>query len=1178
MRRRFLPKRWCLLALSLALCGSSNAQFNFPGIDVTGVSATTVCPGAPLTVTYTATGLQPGNVFAAWLIPATGNTYHPHIIGTLSAHGSGSMQVRLPNVIAPGNYRIQIQSNDTLWSSWTLSSPITVRPVATFIRYGPAPLCALGTVSPVITGTAGGVFSAPPGVSINPATGVVDLGLSVPGKYRITYTYPGGTCSEAHTELTITPRPEADPPASQDVCSGTPTAPVVFTGSAAYYDWTNSNPAIGLPASGRGPIPAFTPVNTTGAAITATITVTPRARKVLAFAPAYGSTSLTVYNTANDSVERRQTVPFQPLFSALSPDSSRLYLVTRFHRQLLCLDTETGATIGTTLLGDQPAGVRVSPDGRRLFVACLDGVYVYGAQPLTLEAVVPVGGAAYDVRLSPDGRYAFASVPASDYVAAINTSTLLVERRITVGNRPLVFNSGPQHMTLSPDGQRLYVPIVYDGIVRVINTATLSVQQTIDVGDFWLGALTVSPDGNTLYISSWDQYRVLIHDALTGAHLGQMSTPWSTTPAGLGVVPGEPGRLYAGTSGNAAATLVFDTEKRQLAAVLRSGDNSYNLGETMAGVPGCAGTPRTFTITVQPAGAATLRYDGSPFCGGPGTAAPTITSTPGGTFSAPSGLAIDAATGVINLGTSLPGTYTVSYAYPCGGTAATATVQIEQRPAVTLDYGSGPLCAGSGTAAPALTGPAGGSFSATPAGLSLSTATGLIDLSGSVPGTYSVVYALPAGGACPAGSGTATVTVRAPEAVGLVADQQYCAGALATPPPFTGATAYSWTNSNPAIGLPAAGSGHLPAFVASNGSNAPASAQITVTSAGSSCPGPARTFSITVHPAPQGLLLRPADSVLCPGTPVPLHATGGTSYQWSVNGVPIAGATGALFGATGPGRYTVQVTNAAGCSAPAPGFVTLRLPPTPAVAFEVADTCQHATARFRNPAGNSALRYSWTFGDGNSSLAEAPAHRYATPGTYTVTLQVSLPACSAATASLTRPVTILPAPAAQRLPDVWVRAGGPQQLEARLLAGARYTWTPGAPLSDPASANPVLLTDSDELFRIGMLLPNGCVVTDTLQAKAYSEVDILVADGFTPNNDGRNDRLHAVPRGIRAFRYFRIYNRWGALVFETTDSARGWDGTYKGTLQGGFSFVWIAEGVGQEGQRVLRKGTVTVIR
>ncbi|RYZ16790.1 MAG: hypothetical protein EOO16_25210, partial [Chitinophagaceae bacterium] len=59
--------------------------------------------------------------------------------------------------------------------------------------------------------------------------------------------------------------------------------------------------------------------------------------------------------------------------------------------------------------------------------------------------------------------------------------------------------------------------------------------------------------------------------------------------------------------------------------------------------------------------------------------------------------------------------------------------------------------------------------------------------------------------------------------------------------------------------------------------------------------------------------------------------------------------------------------------------------------------------------------------------------------------------------------------------------------------------------------------------------------------------------------------------------YFRVFNRWGAVVFETRDAALGWDGTLRGQQQDSNVYIWVAEGVDYRGNAVLRKGSVLLL-
>ena len=122
------------------------------------------------------------------------------------------------------------------------------------------------------------------------------------------------------------------------------------------------------------------------------------------------------------------------------------------------------------------------------------------------------------------------------------------------------------------------------------------------------------------------------------------------------------------------------------------------------------------------------------------------------------------------------------------------------------------------------------------------------------------------------------------------------------------------------------------------------------------------------------------------------------------------------------------------------------------------------------------------------------------------------------------------------------------------------------------------LFPNDETYTVTAYSSAGCEGSGVIRVKVYAGPNIYVPNAFTPNGDGHNDILKAIPVGISQFRFFRIYNRYGQLVFSTSDAARGWDGCIAGTRQGTATFVWQAEGVDYQGRLVVRQGTVVLVR
>jgi gliding motility-associated-like protein len=110
---------------------------------------------------------------------------------------------------------------------------------------------------------------------------------------------------------------------------------------------------------------------------------------------------------------------------------------------------------------------------------------------------------------------------------------------------------------------------------------------------------------------------------------------------------------------------------------------------------------------------------------------------------------------------------------------------------------------------------------------------------------------------------------------------------------------------------------------------------------------------------------------------------------------------------------------------------------------------------------------------------------------------------------------------------------------------------------------------------------SACSQQAEVSVEAYTEgcidKDAFVPNTFTPNGDNKNDIF--LVRGLKIEDiYFAVYNRWGELVFETTDKTQGWDGIYKGRPADVGVFGWYLKARCINGEETFRKGNVTLIR
>ena len=177
-------------------------------------------------------------------------------------------------------------------------------------------------------------------------------------------------------------------------------------------------------------------------------------------------------------------------------------------------------------------------------------------------------------------------------------------------------------------------------------------------------------------------------------------------------------------------------------------------------------------------------------------------------------------------------------------------------------------------------------------------------------------------------------------------------------------------------------------------------------------------------------------------------------------------------------------------------------------------------------------------------------------------------------------VTVLPKVNASAGKDTMIVAGQPLQLNA--TGGENYVWTPPTWLNNTSVANPIArintVTDS---IRYKVYVTNllGCLDSASILVKIFrTNPQIFVPTGFTPNGDGLNDILKPIAVGIERIEYFRVYNRWGQLVFSTTVNEHGWDGRIGGKPQTTNTYAWVVKAIDYTGRPVFQKGTSTLIR
>lgn len=160
--------------------------------------------------------------------------------------------------------------------------------------------------------------------------------------------------------------------------------------------------------------------------------------------------------------------------------------------------------------------------------------------------------------------------------------------------------------------------------------------------------------------------------------------------------------------------------------------------------------------------------------------------------------------------------------------------------------------------------------------------------------------------------------------------------------------------------------------------------------------------------------------------------------------------------------------------------------------------------------------------------------------------------------------------------DTTAVLGMPHQLSSS--GGSTYLWTPAYPLNDATLQNPLATLTADQKFVVKVTDFAGCIGYDTVFLKVYAGPTYYIPNAFTPNGDGLNDVFRPIPVGLTKTDWFRVLNRFGELVFESTQWMKGWDGTFRGKKQPVGAYTWIIKGTDRNGKKVEMKGTVMLIQ
>ncbi|RYY90645.1 MAG: T9SS type B sorting domain-containing protein, partial [Chitinophagaceae bacterium] len=341
---------------------------------------------------------------------------------------------------------------------------------------------------------------------------------------------------------------------------------------------------------------------------------------------------------------------------------------------------------------------------------------------------------------------------------------------------------------------------------------------------------------------------------------------------------------------------------------------------------------------------------------------------------------------------------------------------------------------------------------------------------------------------------------------------------------------------------------------------------------------------ITINPTPTVSIVDPAPICRGGSTNLQANATGATNLQWS----PTAG----LSCTTCPNPvaspffttpYIVSATNAFGCSASDTATVTVTQPITMSVIPASDSICIGDSVQLL---ASGATGYNWvTQSTATLSCTTCPNPVFLPqqPGIYTATV-VGSNSCFTQTIPITIGVGAIPQ--INLGPDLVLATGTVRPLTNTVTGGpiVSWLWTPSTDLSCNTCPLPSINVRNNTMIVAEGTTGFGCSNTDTLQIRTVCEsLQTFIPNGFTPDGDNINDVLMVRGTGIVQVKSFRVFNRWGEVVFERAnfppnDPSYGWDGKVKGKISQPEVFIYTAEVVCENGITYTYKGNVSLLK
>ncbi|RYE24654.1 MAG: PKD domain-containing protein [Sphingobacteriales bacterium] len=336
------------------------------------------------------------------------------------------------------------------------------------------------------------------------------------------------------------------------------------------------------------------------------------------------------------------------------------------------------------------------------------------------------------------------------------------------------------------------------------------------------------------------------------------------------------------------------------------------------------------------------------------------------------------------------------------------------------------------------------------------------------------------------------------------------------------------------------------------------------------------TKEITVNPLPT--VTANADTIICLGDAAQLLGSGGTTYIWSpATGLSCTNCANPLASPPAQMEYTVVGIDDNKCSDTDQVIVSIKTK-TDSEVDSGGEICHGQAMKLR---ARGAQSYEW-FPSAGLTDNKSPEPIAGPDNTTNYVVVAYEGSCIPDTHTVR--VVVFPVPDITATGAATIIAGGSTPLNSSGTLIDRFLWAPAGSLSCDDCANPTAVPTRTTEYTVTAFTDKNCQDSDKVTVTVLCDKSqLFIPNTFTPNGDGHNDVFYPRGVGLDMVQAFRVYNRWGQIVYERNkfslnDKTMGWDGTYQGQQLPPDVFVYVVEAICDNGDVIQWKGDISLVR